>query len=98
MITKKEIERAAIKNNYINGNKFDTDKIKSFKNGIKWFRQELWHLPTETPDMFKDVLIHQFLGDEVNFKIYSLRPNDNWKEYYRKNDVITWCYITDLFN
>lgn len=98
MITKKEIKKAAIKNNYLNGNKFDVDKIESFKNGIKWFKNKLWHLPTETPEIFKDIIINQLLNDGVYYKIYSRKPNDNWKEYYQKNDVITWCYITDLFN
>lgn len=101
MIDEKKIQEAA--NNYI-GHVPEIDegiyvsmRRDAFKDGIKWFKENLWHSTKERPQ--QDELIITKWWDEVDGVCYetdSISNSQDWSGYCVRNNIMAWCYISDL--
>ena len=101
MIDEKKIQEAT--NNYI-GHEPEVDegchvsaRRDAFKDGIAWFKKNLWHSIKEEPEN-DEILITKFLDEGVNYEIDSASWVDNWKEHCSRNDIMAWCYVSDILS
>lgn len=69
------------------------EKATAVMNGIKLYKQELWHKPEELPKKNSLLLVED--EREGHFSIYKIVWQD-WKEMVRDYSVRRWCYIEDL--
>lgn len=99
MIDEKKIQEAA--NNYI-GHEPEVDEgiyvasqRNAFKDGIAWFKKNLWHSSQEEPEK-DEILITKFLDEGINYEIDSASWVSNWKEHCNRNDIMAWCYVSDI--
>lgn len=67
----------------------------SFANGVKWFKQAIWHDISEEPQ--KD---QPFITQWKNLWIIdinrSIFPNNDWFSHCKKAKIKQWAYIADL--
>lgn len=102
MIDENKIIEAAIKN----ADKYnpcrstlDMEEVcrASFANGVKWFKQAIWHDISEEPEHSKFVLAQRktFIG-ELRYYLYETNSTYPWELNVRDLRIIKWCYIEDL--
>ncbi len=69
----------------------------SFKDGVEWFKEVLWHDASEKPESDKCILIRfvDYKGNvEYGTDILALPITwNNWVEIYK---ITKWCYVEDL--
>lgn len=101
MIDENKIQEAA--DNYI-GHAPEIDegiyvsmRRDAFKDGIKWFKENLWHSTKEEPQRNEPIITKWW--DEVDGVCYeadSIGNSQNWNEYCSRNNIMAWCYISDI--
>ena len=101
MADEKKIQEAA--DNYI-GHAPEIDEgvyvaseRNAFKNGIKWFKENLWHSTKEEPQQGEPIITKWW--DEVDGASYETDNTgcvNNWKEYCSRNNIMAWCYLSDI--
>lgn len=99
MIDKGEIKAAAIKTckgEWMCNGEY-TESVTRFIDGIEWFKKNLWHSTQEEPEK-DEILITKFLDEGINYEIDSASWVDNWKEHCRRNDIMAWCYVSDILS
>lgn len=101
MIDDNRIQQVA--NQYVgHGPEIDEDiyvsaKREAFIEGAKWFKSALWHNASEEPTEDENLLIqHQKYLNEVDYEIDAPLSFHDWEAYIKDNNVIKWCYISDL--
>lgn len=104
-----KIEEAA-KDNYLqyaDPRKVHLDKFQiseeSFKTGIKWFLDSLWHPMSESPKMGSEILIKinkkAYEGSGVNPSstiVHEYDYHDDWEFYAKDARFLQWMYTDDL--
>lgn len=98
MIDENKIIEAAIKNaDKYNPCRSTLDREEvcraSFANGVKWFKQAIWHDISEEPKE-NERIITEFRDNGVSYELDI--PYDNWECYCAFNDILRWCYLSDL--
>lgn len=101
MIDKQKIQEAA--NNYI-GHEPEIDegcnvsaKRNAFKDGIEWFKKNIWHSTKEEPQQGEAIIAKWW--DEVDGVCYEtdrVSSSQDWKVYCSRNNIMAWCYVSDL--
>ena len=102
MIDEKKIEEAA--NEYSDGAFEDQAALSkvSFKAGIDWFKENLWHDASEEPKEGMLVLTDtQSIANKghICWQAVKLSPNGfihNWSNYVKATKITRWLYIDDL--
>lgn len=69
----------------------------SFKDGIEWYKEAIWHDASEKPEYRKPIIIKRIsntIGGTYVVDVYcNVIP---WKSYANVYDIIKWCYIEDI--
>ena len=110
----KNIESAAVDRAYVffdehlNGvDVFRTSGVSEvFKDGIKWFRENLWHERDEQPEPKRDVFcctsnMHDDgrIDDGVDVCHLPFALSDKeWNDFIDEMGLSYWCYASNLFN
>lgn len=105
MVTNKEIEKAAVENTnaYYEGDDIFAHCVSSFKDGVYWVLDNLWHSIDEEPRKGTMCLIQMKLINghgslEYTTAIYI--GEGKWTNIYISDDtdmkIIRWLYIDDL--
>lgn len=102
MIDKKKITEAAD----LNADKYNpcrstSDKEEacraSFKDGVEWFKEALWHDAKESPDTQKCILVQFRSKDRICHETDIIKDKYDWQIAAMVYNVTKWCYIDDLF-
>lgn len=86
MIDEKKIQEAS--DNYVGHD--------AFKDGVAWFKKNLWHDIQEEPEK-DEVLVTCFVDEGECYEIDSAAWVDNWREHCRRESIIKWCYLSDIW-
>ena len=78
-------------------------RIEGFKKCAKWMQEEflkdLWHLASEEPRKFAEILAEAKITESIKTYI-SFKRNDalfvNWDAYSSSANITRWLYIDDL--
>lgn len=101
MIDEKKMQEAA--NNYI-GHEPEVDegchvsaRRDAFKDGIAWFKKNLWHSSKERPQQ-NDPIVTKWWDevDGVSYEIDSIGSSQDWSVYCFRNNIMAWCYVSDI--
>ena len=65
----------------------------AFKRGIGWFKSALWHDISEEPKK-NERIITEFRDNGVSYELDI--PYENWECYCAFNDILRWCYLSDI--
>lgn len=65
----------------------------SFKDGIEWFKEAIWHDASEEPKE-NERIITEFRDNGVSYELDI--PYENWECYCAFNDILRWCYLSDI--
>ena len=70
---------------------------KAFANGVKWFKQSIWHDASERPQGLTAIL-YQWHDEEgsMDVGIDGVFDDLEWKHFVEINRIDKWCYIEDL--
>lgn len=101
MIDEKKIQEAA--NNYI-GHDPEVDEgiyvasqRNAFKDGIAWFKKNLWHSTKERPQQDEPIITKWWDEvDGVSYEIDSIGSSQDWSGYCSRNTIMAWCYVSDI--
>lgn len=100
MIDKQKIQQAA--NNYI-GHEPEIDegcnvsaRREAFKDGVDWFKENIWHNTTEQPIEFTPILVQWLNDGKIEYETDEHPQNFDWQRYFKENNVIKWCYLSDI--
>lgn len=102
MIDEKKIIDAAIQNaDKYNPCRSTLDREEvcraSFKDGVEWLKQSIWHdaseEPTEDTSLF---LQHRKYFNEIDYEIDTPLSLHDWDAYVEDNKIVKWCYIEDI--
>lgn len=102
MIDEKKITEAAIQNaDKYNPCRSTLDKEEacraSFKDGVEWFKEALWHDAKEEPEIDKPLIIQYIsLMNEVSYDKDRRIAKYSWKLNVEGLRIIKWCYFDDL--
>lgn len=101
MIDEKKITDAAIQNadKYNPGRStLDREEVcrASFKDGVEWLNQALWHDAKEEPEEHKCILIQWLYKGRICHETDILERKYDWQYVVINYNVIKWCYIDDL--
>lgn len=70
----------------------------SFANGVKWFKEAIWHDASEEPELNKKLIVQytNYMGDID----YEVDINDSllWKDWVMSYRIFKWCYIEDILS
>lgn len=102
MIDEKKITEAAI----LNADKYnpcrstlDREEMcrASFVNGVKWFKEAIWHDASEKPQGSAAILYlwHDEQGG-MDVGIDGVFDDLEWKKFVEYNKITKWCYIDDI--
>lgn len=102
MIDEKKITEAAI----LNADKYnpcrstlDREEVchASFVNGVKWFKEAIWHDASEKPQGSAAILYlwHDEQGG-MDVGIDGVFDDLEWKKFVEYNKITKWCYIDDI--
>ena len=71
----------------------------SFANGVKWFKQAIWHDISEEPELNKPIIIERYsiirgieYMEDINYSSIS------WKLHVDAFGITKWCYIEDILS
>lgn len=94
MIDDKKIQAAA-KETFANvRNSKDNVCMKvGFLSGVKWFKEAIWHDASEKPKE-NERIITEFRDNGVSYELDI--PYENWECYCAFNDILRWCYLSDI--
>lgn len=102
MIDAKKIVEAAI----LNADKYNPFRSTldrneacraSFKDGVEWFKQAIWHDAEEEPVIDKPLIIQYIsLVYGVNYDRDRHVAKFSWKRNVEKLQILKWCYIDDF--
>lgn len=99
MIDKQKIQQAA--NNYI-GHEPEIDegcnvsaKREAFKDGVDWFKKNIWHSCQEEPEK-GEFIVTEFCDIGKCYEIDSASWTEDWGEHCSRNHIMAWCYVSDL--
>lgn len=69
----------------------------SFKDGVEWFKQAIWHDASEEPESDKCILIRfvDYKGN-VEYGTDILAPPITWDNWVEICKITKWCYVEDL--
>ena len=104
MIDEKTIKRAAQEYNPIN-DMLGEEARASFKNGVEWFKENLWHTKDEIPEADRLILVKDwkckdgyFLFDTTeDLSLQDFDKKSQWESLCKFADLdFAWCYIDDL--
>lgn len=100
MIDKQKIQQAA--NNYI-GHEPEIDegcnvsaRREAFKDGVAWFKENIWHNTTEQPIEFTPILVQWLNDGKIEYETDEHPQNFDWQRCFKENNVIKWCYLSDI--
>lgn len=100
MIDKKKIQEAA--NHYI-GHEPEIDegcnvsaRREAFKDGVDWFKENIWHNTTEQPIEFTPILVQWLNDGKIEYETDEHPQNFDWQRCFKENNVIKWCYLFDI--
>lgn len=104
MIDAKKITEAAIQNadKYNPGRStLDREEVcrASFKDGVEWLKQAIWHDAKEEPEEHSEILYIVTLDGEIVDNgvtvtdLYSIIP---WREVVSRYCICKWCYLEDI--
>lgn len=101
MIDEKKITEAAIQNaDKYNPCRSFTDKEEacrfSFKDGVDWFKNSLWHDAKEEPDKNKRILIKWLYKGKIYYETDIIKNKYIWQDVFTGYNFTKWCYIDDL--
>lgn len=67
----------------------------SFANGVKWFKQAIWHDASEVPQKDQPFITQwkNLWTIDINLSIF---PNNDWFSHCKKAKIKQWAYIADL--
>ena len=68
----------------------------SFKDGIEWFKNTLWHDAKEEPEEHKFIITQWLHEGEICYEADRTQPKVDWQNHVVENNIIQWCYIEDL--
>lgn len=102
MIDEKKITEAAIQNaDKYNPCRSTLDREEvcraSFVNGVKWFKEAIWHDASEKPQGSAAILYlwHDEQGG-MDVGIDGVFDDLEWKKFVEYNKITKWCYINDI--
>lgn len=102
MIDEKKITEAAIQNaDKYNPCRSTLDREEvcraSFVNGVKWFKEAIWHDASEKPQGSAAILYlwHDEQGG-MDVGIDGIFDDLEWKKFVEYNKITKWCYINDI--
>ena len=102
MIDEKKITEAAIQNaDKYNPCRSPLDREEvcraSFVNGVKWFKEAIWHDASEKPQGSAAILYlwHDEQGG-MDVGIDGVFDDLDWKKFVEYNKITKWCYINDI--
>lgn len=100
MIDESKIQQAA--NNYI-GHEPEVDegcnvsaRREAFKDGVDWFKKNIWHNATEQPTEFMPILVQWLNEGKIEYETDEHPQNFDWQRCFKENNVIKWCYLSDI--
>lgn len=64
-----------------------------FIRGIEWFKEAIWHDASEEPKE-NERIITEFRDNGVSYELDI--PYENWECYCAFNDILRWCYLSDI--
>ena len=67
----------------------------SFKDGIEWFKNAIWHKAKEEPEEHKFIIIQWLHEGEICYEADRKRPKVDWQNHVTENNIIKWCYVDD---
>lgn len=68
----------------------------SFKDGIEWFKNAIWHKAKEEPEEHKFIITQWLHEGEICYEADRTQPKVDWQNHVAENNIIQWCYIDDL--
>lgn len=69
----------------------------SFKDGVEWFKQAIWHDAEEEPETDKKIIVqHKDFFDDINYEVVMHYAASSWQYNVAENNIIKWCYLADL--
>lgn len=102
MINEEKITEAAIQNaDKYNPCRSTLDREEvcraSFVNGVKWFKEAIWHDASEKPQGSAAILYlwHDEQGG-MDVGIDGVFDDLEWKKFVEYNKITKWCYINDI--
>lgn len=69
---------------------------KAFANGVKWFKEAIWHKAKEEPEEHKFIITQWLHEGEICYEADRTQPKVDWQNHVVENNIIKWCYIEDL--
>ncbi len=66
---------------------------RAFDDAIDWFKQAIWHDISEEPKE-NERIITEFRDNGVSYELDI--PYENWECYCAFNDILRWCYLSDI--
>lgn len=77
---------------------FDTSDLETaFREGLLWFKDNLWHSAKETPEEGTVILFECELSETPSFFTQKIIFKTDYADYVTKHyNVKRWCYINDL--
>ena len=69
-----------------------------FKNGIDWFKKNLWHDAKEQPKFDEKIIIAQNFNGKLSydFTIQYSEDEYTWEDNVSYYNITKWCYLKDL--
>ena len=102
MIDEKKIIDAAIQNaDKYNPCRSTLDREEvcraSFANGVKWFKQAIWHDISEEPELNKKLVVQytNYMGD-IDYEVDTNDSLISWEDWVMSYRIFKWCYIEDI--
>lgn len=69
----------------------------SFKDGVEWFKEVLWHDASEKPEFNRRLITqHITLMGELGYDLTTNIPAYSWELYFKGAHITKWCYVEDL--
>ncbi len=102
MIDEKKITEAVIQNaDKYNPCRSTLDREEvcraSFVNGVKWFKEAIWHDASEKPEFNRRLITqHITLMGELGYDLTTNIPAYSWELYVKGAHITKWCYVEDL--
>ena len=77
---------------------FNTSDLEvAFRNGLLWFKDNIWHEPEEIPEERTTILFECNLLETQSFYTQNIIFKDDYEKYLVKHyDIKRWCYVNDL--
>lgn len=68
----------------------------SFKDGIEWYKEAIWHDKSEEPKERKYILVQWLYEGRTSYETDRVQSKVRWQYRVAENNIIKWCYLTDL--